>query len=148
MRIAADGYIDLSDTRRVRTPGYHDHGLEPVPEGEAIAFLLSHSFRGHRRIIRPLSLEERKRIRLALWADSVQERMSLVDRVWRAITERVNPPTGMSEPELIQVVRYGNWAYPLYLDGDVTRVIPHGGMPLAEVKTEMIFELDLERKTA
>ncbi len=148
MRIAADGYIDISDTRRVRTPGYHDHGLEPVPEGEAIAFLLSHSFRGHRRIIRSLSLEERKRIRLALWADSVQERMALVDRVWRAITERVSPSAGTSEPELVQVVRYGNWAYPLYLDGDVTRVIPHGGMPLAEVSTDMIFELDLERKTA
>jgi len=150
MRIAADGYIDLSDTRRVRTPGFHDHGLEPVPEGEAIAFLLSHSFRGHRRIIRSLSLAERKRIRLALWADSVQERMSLVDRVWRAITERVSPSVGTNEPELVQVVRYGNWAYPLYLDGDVTRVIPHGGMPLAEVSTDMIFELDLEseRKTA
>ena len=26
---------------------------------EAIAFLLSHSFRGHRRIVRPLSVEER-----------------------------------------------------------------------------------------
>jgi hypothetical protein len=84
MRIAADGYIDLSDGRRVRTPGYHDHGLEPVPEEEAIAFLLSHSFRGHRRIVRSLSLQERKRIRLALWADSVQERMTLVDRVWRS----------------------------------------------------------------
>ncbi|MDE3002318.1 MAG: hypothetical protein OXU33_04455 [Gemmatimonadota bacterium] len=88
MRIAADGYLDLSDSRRVRTPGYYDHGLEPVPEGEAIAFLLSHSFRGHRRVIRPLSIEERKRIRLAMWAESVQERMSLVDRVWRAITPR------------------------------------------------------------
>ena len=148
MRIAADGYLDLSDSRRVRTPGYYDHGLEPVPEGEAIAFLLSHSFRGHRRIIRPLSIEERKRIRLAMWAESVQERMSLVDRIWRAITERVNSSTGTSDPELIQVVRYGNWAYPLYLDGNVTRVIPHGGLPLAEVPADMIFELDLERTTA
>ena len=148
MRISADGYLDISDGRRVRTPGYHDFSLEPVPEEEAIAFLLSHSFRGHRRIIRPLSLQERKRIRLALWADSVQERMALVDRVWRAITERVNPPTGTNEPQLIQVVRYGSWAYPLYLDGDVTRVIPHGGMPLADVSPELVFELDLERKTA
>lgn len=148
MRIAADGYIDLSDTRRVRTPGYHDHGLDPVPEGEAIAFLLSHSFRGHRRIIRPLSVSERKRIRLALWADSVQERMSLVDRVWRSITERVNPVAAADAPQLIQVVRFGNWAYPLYVDGDVTRVIPHGGMPLAEVSSDMIFDFDLDRKTA
>lgn len=148
MRIAADGYLDISDTRRVRTPGYHDHGLEPVPEGEAIAFLLSHSFRGHRRIIRPLTIEERKRIRMALWAESVQDRMSLVDRVWRAITERVSPSWCSSEPELIQVVRYGNWAYPLYLDGDVTRVIPRGGMPLAEVSSDMIFVLDFARTSA
>ena len=35
----------------MRTPGYHHHGLEPVPEEEAIAFLLSHSFRGHRRVV-------------------------------------------------------------------------------------------------
>ena len=148
MRIAADGYLDISDTRRVRTPGYHDHGLEPVPEGEAIAFLLSHSFRGHRRIIRPLSLEDRKRIHLALWADSIQERMSLVDRVWRSITERVHSSAVVEGPELVQVVRYGNWAYPMYLDGDVTRVIPHGGMPLGEVSTDMIFEFDLERQSA
>jgi hypothetical protein len=148
MRIAADGYIDISDPRRVRTPGYHDHALEPVPEEEAIAFLLSHTFRGHRRIVRPLSLQERKRIRLALWAGSVQERMALVDRVWRAITERVDPAAGTTEPQLIQIVRYGSWAYPLYLDGDVTRVIPHGGMPLADVQPESVFELDLDRKTA
>ena len=148
MRIAADGYIDLSDGRRVRTPGYHDHGLEPVPEEEAIAFLLSHSFRGHRKIVRGLSLQERKRIRLALWADSVQERMTLVDRVWRSITERVDAEAGSTEPQLVQVVRYGSWAYPLYLDGDVTRVIPLGGMPLAEVASELVFELDMERRTA
>jgi len=148
MRVAADGYIDLSDGRRVRTPGYHDHRLEPVPEEEAIAFLLSHSFRGHRRIVRPMSLQERKRIRLALWADSVSERMTLVDRVWRAITEAVVPPAGMQEPHLIQVIRVGNWAYPLYLDGDSTRVVPLSGMPLAEVKGQPTFELDLERKTA
>ena len=148
MRIAADGYLDLSDSRRVRTPGYHDHGLEPVPEEEAIAFLLSHSFRGHRKIVRPLSVQERKRIRLALWADSVRERMSLVDRVWRSITERVSPTAGMTEPQLVQVLRYGNWAYPLYLDGEVTRVIPLGGMPLAEVPSELVFEFSNERKTA
>lgn len=148
MRVAADGYIDISDRRRVRTPGYYDHGVEPVPEEEAIAFLLSHSFRGNRRIVRALSVQERKRIRLALWADSVQERMTLVDRVWRAITEQVAPVGGMGEPELIQVVRHGDWAYPLHLDGDSTRVIPLGGMPLAEVPTEMVFDVEEQLKTA
>lgn len=148
MRVASDGYIDLTDGRRVRTPGYHDHRLDPVPEEEAIAYLLSHSFRGHRRIVRPLSLQERKRIRLALWADSVSERMTLVDRVWRSITEPVSPPTGMTEPVLVQVIRYGSWAYPLYLDGNSTRVIPLSGMPFAEVTGQPSFEFDLERKTA
>ena len=148
MRIAADGYLDLSNGVRVKTPGFHDHGLEPVPEGEAIAFLLSHSFRGHRRIVRALSLQERKRIRLALWAESVSERMTLVDRVWRSITEAVPSPTGTNKPQLIQVIQFREWAYPLYLDGDVTRVIPLGGVPLADVPTELVFELDLERKTA
>jgi hypothetical protein len=148
MRVASDGYIDLTDGRRVRTPGYHDHRLDPVPEEEAIAYLLSHSFRGHRRIVRPLSLQERKRIRLALWADSVSERMTLVDRVWRSITEPVLPPTGTKEPVLVQVIRYGSWAYPLYLDGDSTRVIPLSGMPFAEVTEQPSFEFDLERKTA
>lgn len=148
MRVAADGYIDLRDSRRVRTPGYHDHGVDPVPEAEAIAFLLSHSFRGHRRVIRPLTVEERKRIRLALWADSVSERMTLVDRVWRSITEPVMPSTTQKGPELIQVVHYGNWAYPLYIDGDVTRVIPLSGTPLAELPKKPSFEFDLERKTA
>jgi len=148
MRVAADGYLDISDGRRVKTPGYHDHRLEPVPEEEAIAFLLSHSFRGHRRIVRPLSLQERKRIRLALWADSVSERMTLVDRVWRSITEAVPATSSSTEPKLIQVVRYGTWAYPLYADGDSTRVIPLSGMPLAEVTDQPSFEFDLERKTA
>lgn len=148
MRVAADGYIDISDRRRVRTPGYYDHGVEPVPEEEAIASLLSHSFRGNRRIVRSLSVQERKRIRLALWADSVQERMTLVDRVWRAITEQVAPVGGMGEPELIQVVQHGDWAYPLYLDGDATRCIPLGGMPLAEVPTEAVFNVEQELKTA
>ena len=74
--------------------------------------------------------------------------MTLVDRVWRSITERVAPEAGNSDPQLVQVVRYGSWAYPLYLDGEVTRVIPLGGMPLAEVPSELVFELDLERKTA
>ena len=147
MRVAADGYIDLRSTR-VKTPGNHEVAIEPVPEAEAIAFLLSHSFRGHRRVIRPLSLEERKRIRLALWADSVSERMALVDRVWRAITEPVLPPASKSGPHLLQVIRFGNWAYPLYIDGDVTRVIPLSGTPLADIPTSPAFEFDLERKTA
>ncbi len=148
MRIAADGYIDLRDSRRVRTPGYHDHGVDPVPEEEAIAFLLSHSFRGHRKVIRSMTVEERKRIRLALWADSVSERMTLVDRVWRSITEPVMATAGKKGPELIQIIRYGNWAYPLYIDGDATRVIPLSGTPLAEVSKKSDFEFDLERKTA
>jgi hypothetical protein len=120
-----------------------------VPEEEAIAFLLSHNFRGHRRVVRPLTVQDRKRIRLALWADSVSERMTLVDRVWRSITEAVMPPVGGSgEPHLVQIIRYGNWAYPLHLDGDSTRVIPLSGMPLAEVSEQPTFEFDLERKTA
>ena len=118
MRVASDGYIDLTDGRRVRTPGYHDHRLDPVPEEEAIAYLLSHSFRGHRRIVRPLSLQERKRIRLALWADSVSERMTLVDRVWRSITEPVSPPTGMTEPVLVRQQRILAATFHAELTGD------------------------------
>ena len=148
MRVATDGYIDLRDPRRVKTPGYHDHGVEPVGEAEAVAFLLSHSFRGHRRIVRPLSIQDRKRIRLALWADSVSERMSLVDRVWRAITESVAIPMSTKGPQLLQLVRYGEWVYPLYADGDVTRVIPVSGTPFAQFSEQVVVEFDLERKTA
>jgi len=147
MRVATDGYIDLR-APRVKTPGYHDHGVDPVPEAEAVAFLLSHSFRGHRRVVRPLSIQDRKRIRLALWADSVSERMTLVDRVWRAITEAVSLPTHTKDPQLVQLVRYGEWVYPLYADGDVTRVIPVSGTPFAEVPEQVVVEFDLERKTA
>ena len=142
MRVAADGYIDLSDGRRVRTPGVHDHSVDPVPEAEALSFLLSHSFPGHRRVVRSLTLAERKRIRLAIWADSVSERMTLVDRVWRAITEPVGLPADPNEPELLQVVQFEHWAYPIYLDGAVTRVIPHGGLSVAEVPEEQILRLD------
>jgi hypothetical protein len=148
MRVATDGYIDLRDSRRVRTPGNHDHGVDPVPEAEAVAFLLSHSFRGHRRIVRPLSVQDRKRIRLALWADSVSERMTLVDRVWRSITEAVALQTHTHAPQLVQLVRYGEWVYPLYADGDSTRVIPLSGTPFAEVPEQVAVEFDLERKTA
>jgi hypothetical protein len=148
MRVATDGYIDLRDPRRVKTPGNHDHGVEPVPEAEAVAFLLSHSFRGHRRIVRPLSVQDRKRIRLALWADSVSERMGLVDRVWRSITEGVVLPAQVKGPHLIQLIRYGEWVYPLYADGDVTRVIPLAGTPFAEIPEQVVVEFDFERKSA
>ncbi|MEX2467649.1 MAG: hypothetical protein WD995_12120 [Gemmatimonadota bacterium] len=144
MRIATDGYIDLSDTRRVRTPGIHTETVEPVPEGEALAFLLSHSFPGHRRVVRPLSVEERRRIRLALWADSVSERMALVDRVWRAITVSVPGPKNPSEPELIQIIRCKARSYPLYLDGTRTRVIADGADAPSPVARAMIMDFDLK----
>ncbi len=149
MRVAADGYIDLRDGRRVRTPGLvrSQDSVEPVPEGEALSFLLSHSFPGHRRIVRSMTLEERKRVRLALWADSVSERMSLVDRIWRSITEAVPPPPDLNEPHLVQLVQFEGWVYPLYLDGSSTRVIPPGGKSVAELarRTEV---LRLDRMTA
>ncbi|MCA1790755.1 MAG: hypothetical protein LC667_13115 [Thioalkalivibrio sp.] len=142
MRIATDGYIDLSDTRHVRTPGVHTETVEPVPEGEALAFLLSHTFPGHRRIVRPLSLEERRRIRLALWADSVSERMALVDRVWRAITVSVPGPKDLTRPELIQVVVCRKRSYPLYLDGARTRVIVDRAETSPKVARAMIMDFD------
>ena len=113
-----------------------------MPEAEALSYLLSHTFPGHRRITRPLRLDERKRVRLAMWADSVSERMTLVDRVWRAITVPVSPPQNPDEPELIQVVQFENWAYPLYLDSQCTRVIPRSGVSLAEVPQELVLRLD------
>ena len=133
LRIAADGFMDLSDKRRVKTPGTGNGIVDAMPEAEALSFLLSHSFPGHRRVVRPLTETDRKNLRLALWADSVQVRMSYVDRVWRNITEPVAPPSDFRRPELVQVIHYGGvWAYPIYLDGEVTRVIPHGGMPMPE----------------
>ena len=147
MRIAADGFIDISDGRRVRTPGNHENGVEPVAESRALSFLLSHSFPGHRRLVRTLSLEERRNIRLAQWADSVSERMGIVDRIWRGMTEPALPPANPQKPELIQIVQLGAWAYPIYLDGPATRVIPEGGMPAAEVgRGAKVLRLD--RKTA
>ena len=143
IKISADGFMDLSDRRRVRTPGSHDTGVEPMPEAEALSFLLSHSFPGHRRVVRPMSTTDRKNIRLAVWSDSVQVRMAYVDRVWRNITEPVLPAQDPSRPELIQVIHYGGvWAYPLYLDGDVTRVIPHGGLPMPEVDASRRLDYD------
>jgi hypothetical protein len=142
MRIATDGYIDLSDARHVRTPGVNTEIVEPVPEGEALAFLLSHTFPGHRRIVRPLSVEERRRIRLALWADSVSERMALVDRVWRAITVSVPGPKDLETPELIQIVVCKKRSYPLYLDGARTRVILDRTEPSSKVARAMIMDFD------
>jgi hypothetical protein len=143
LRIAADGFMDLSDKRRVKTPGTRDTGVEAMPEGEALSFLLSHSFPGHRRIVRPLSASDRKNLRLAVWADSVQVRMAYVDRVWRNVTEPVLPPKDPKRPELVQVIHYGGvWAYPVYLDGEVTRVIPHGGLPMPEIDARSRVDYD------
>lgn len=146
MRISADGFIDIRDGRRVRTPGYHRSDVEPLPEAEALRFLFSHSFPGHRRVIRSLSARDCRLMRMAAWADSVSERMSLVDRVWRTITEPISAQVG-DEPELVQVIQLDAWAYPLYLDGTVTRVLPPGGLPMGEVQNrKLVFRLD--RKTA
>lgn len=138
MRISTDGFIDIRDHRRVRTPGFYDFKLDPMPEAEAVAFLLSHSFPGHRRIVRPLSQRERMRLKRASWADSVSERMGLLDQVWRGITIPVPPPRIYGEAELIQVVRVdGEWAYPIYLDGEETRVLPTGGIPISELERKL-----------
>jgi hypothetical protein len=141
MRIATDGYIDLTDSRYIRTPGAHVESAEPVPAEEALAFLLSHSFPGHRRITRFLNIDERRRIRLALWADSVEARMALVDRVWRAITAPVTASKRSGEPELIQVVRYRNKTYPLYLHGNRTRVI-HGSIDESDIAHAAVMDFD------
>lgn len=133
-RVSSDGFLDLRDTRRVRTPGKFEPSVGATPEDQAVSFLLSHSFPGHRRVVRSLNESDRRKIQMALWADSVAERMTLVDRVWRRITEPATPPSRASEPILLQVLSYGDtWAYPVYLDGNVTRVIPHGGVPLGEI---------------
>jgi hypothetical protein len=140
-RLCADGFLDLRDTRRVRTPGAFEPRVEPAAEAHAVTFLLSHSFPGHRKVVRPLTVTDRRQLRLAMWADSVQERMSLADRVWRSITEPVPPPPEGQPPILIQVIRYGDRNFPLYLDGRVTRVIPPGGIqvdlsaPALDLKT-------------
>jgi len=148
MRVATDGYIDIRDERRVRTPGLNTESVEPMPEAEALSFLLSHSFPGHRRIVRALGIGERRLMKLAAWADSVSEKMALVDRVWRAITEPVLPPSN-GRPELVQVVLFGPWAYPIHLDGASTRVLPNGGVPAGELDPRrMGHALRLDRKTA
>lgn len=141
MRIHADGYIDLRTRIKIRTPG-PGTDVEPSPEDEAVHFLLSHAFPGHRKVVRPLTESHRRRVRLARWAGSVSERMSLVDRIWREITEPVTAPEDTEVPELIQVLRYGEREYPLYLDGEVTRVIPPGGVPAT--RRTRIDRLDLK----
>lgn len=143
MRIATDGYIDLTDAR-IRTPGAHDENVEPLPEGEALSFLLSHDFPGHRRVVRPLSLEERKRIALARLADSVSERMAIVDRVWRAITVPVPAPSDPMRPELIQILRFRDRDYPLYLDDARTRVIVDAKLESKGLERSMIMDFDLK----
>lgn len=149
MRVSTDGYIDIRDPRRVRTPGLHGDTVDPMPEAEALSFLLSHAFPGHRRVVRAMTVGERRRIQLAAWADSVAEKMALVDRVWRAITEPVRPPADARKPELIQVISFEHWAWPLYLDGPTTRVLPSGGLPVAELeRNSREGALDLGRKTA
>jgi len=149
MRVGTDGFIDIRDERRVRTPGFHEDSVEAMPEGEALSFLLSHSFPGHRVIVRSMTVGERRQVRLAAWADSVAARMSLVDRVWRAITEPAIPLAGRDGPQLIQVVQYDHWAWPIYLDGATTRARPHGGLPVGEMEgTRTAKVLRLDRKTA
>ena len=145
MQFASDGYLDLRDPRRVRTPGLaHDEDIDPTPEEEALSFLLSHSFPGHRRITRAPSLADRKHLHLAALARSVGERMALMDRVWRRVTEPVSAPRRWDQPQLIQVVTNGGeWGYPIYLDRNGTRVLPHGGMPGVEAEALQIPRMDL-----
>ena len=138
MRISTDGFIDVRDSRRVRTPGFFEAEADPMPQAEALAFLLSHSFPGHRRIVRPLTLRERRKLRRASWADSINARMNLMDQVWRGITKPVPPPRDHQEPELVQVVRIEDeWAFPIYLDGGETRVLPTGGVPSSELSSQL-----------
>lgn len=134
MRISTDGFITLENRSYVRTPGASDGGTAPMPEEEAIAFLLSHAFRGARKIVRRMTDAERRQVHLAVWADSVNERMELLDGVWRSITEPVPVDERRSERALLQVVRYDDrWAYPLYFVDGVTRVHPRGGLAVADL---------------
>lgn len=137
MRICSDGFILLDEPRRLRTPGPYDSMVDPMPEDEAVSFLLSHAFPGCRRIVRPLTPHERRLIRLAAWASSVNERMALLDPVWRAITAPVEVSKRSRGPVLLQVAEYrGRWAYPLYAENGTTRVRPEGGVPVAELNGE------------
>lgn len=130
MRIASDGFLDIGDSP-VRTPGKHEERLDPLPEGEALAYLLSHAFPGSRRIVRSPTVSERTALRRAMWSGSVNERMSAVDRVWRSITRPATVDADESgDPVLIQVVLYGNSrVFPLYLVRGTTRVLRNGESP-------------------
>jgi hypothetical protein len=135
MRICTDGYLDLRDQKYVRMPGLYEPDVEPMSTRDAVAFLLSHTFPGHRRVTRTLTTTHRTRLRLASWSDSVSERMGMVDRVWREITEPADSPADPSTPEMAQVLHIGHdWAYLLYFVGDSTRVVPKGGVGAWEVK--------------
>lgn len=137
MRFSSDGFLDTRDDGRVRMPGIPDEEeLEPLAEKDALSFLLSHAFPGPRRIVRSLSLQHRGTLHRALWAESVNQRMDLVDRVWRAITEPCGrPKQPVDRPQLLQVVLYGDqWAYPLYVQDGSMRVIPAGGVPVGQIK--------------
>lgn len=128
MRISADGFIHLRKGMKVRTPGRYESKVDPIGASEAMSFLLSHTFAGHRKIVRAPNSSERRKLRLASWADSVNDRMDLVDRVWRAITVPAIPNGPLDEPQLVQVVMYNGTYYPVYLDGEVTKVLPQGGV--------------------
>lgn len=136
MRFASDGFLDTRDSNRVRMPGRYDEKLEPLPEKEALSFLLSHSFRGPRQIVRSLSEQHRGTLKRAILADTVNKRMGLVDRVWRDITEPTDSPASANgRPQLLQIVLYGEqWAYPLYVEDGTVRVIPGGGVSVGELK--------------
>lgn len=127
MRFANDGFLDAGHGGRVRTPGWHEERLDPLPEGEALAYLLSHAFPGARRIVRAPDASERTALRRALWSGSVNERMGVVDRVWRAVTRPVPVEVGENgEPVLIQVVLYGDSrVFPLYFARGTTCVLRH-----------------------
>lgn len=62
----------------------------------------------------------------------------------------ITPGKTSNRPKLVQVVRYGtSWAYPLYLDGSVTRVLPNGGVPNPVTSKELgQKQLDFDLKTA
>ena len=133
MRIAADGYVDLGDYR-VRTPGRHQERFDPLPLGEGLAFLFSHSFTGHRTVVRAPTEWELSYLQHGLWAETISDRMDQVDRVWRAITVASPPPTHLEKPRLAQVVEYGTWAYPVHFTESGTMILPQGGDPAADIK--------------
>ena len=135
MRFATDGFLDCRESGRVRMPGAYDEEMDALPERRALSFLLSHSFPGPRTIVRALSEANRKTLRRAQLADSVNHRMNLVDRVWREITEPAYGVAPSEEPQLLQIVMYGDlWAYPLYLVGDRMEVAPEGGLPVGKLQ--------------